>query len=223
MRFLIARAFNINNTEELVGLPNWVDTARLEITAKAPSDGPSAPGMDMESIAPMMRSLLADRFKMTYHTEQRPVSAYSLVQGKPKMKKADPASRTSCKQPNPAPGTPPNARVLTCQNITMAQFAERLRNMAPELNWPVLDATGIEGGWDFTLTFTQNFPMMLNGPGRGGDAGPPGADVPTPSDPTGGITIFDAMEKQLGLKLEKQKRPMPVIVIDHIEQKPTDN
>ena len=138
------------------------------------------------------------------------------------MKKADPASRTSCKNPIAAPGTPPNSRGMICQNTTMAQFAERLQNLAPELNWPVLDATGIEGGWDFTLTFTQSFPMF-NGPGRGGDAGPPGANVPTASDPTGGITIFDAMEKQLGLKLEKQKRLMPVIVIDHMEQKPTDN
>jgi uncharacterized protein (TIGR03435 family) len=222
MRFLISRAFNTNNNEEVVGIPNWADTERLEITAKAPATaGATAPGTDLEAIAPLIRSLLADRFKMTYHTEERPVSAYSLVQAKPKMKKADPASRTSCKQPNPAAGTPPNSRVLTCQNITMAQFAERLQNMTPELNWPVLDATGIEGGWDFTLTFTQSFPM-LNGLGRGGDGQSAGV-VPTASDPTGGITIFDAVEKQLGLKLEKLKRPMPVIVIDHLEQKPTDN
>jgi uncharacterized protein (TIGR03435 family) len=222
MRFLIARAFNSNNNEEVVGIPSWADSERIEITAKAPSGVPSGPGMDLEAIAPMIRSLLADRFKMTYHTEQRPVFAYSLVQGKPKMKKADPASRTSCKNPVAAPGTPPNSRGMICQNTTMAQFAERLQNLAPELNWPVLDATGIEGGWDFTLTFTQSFPMF-NGPGRGVDAGPPGANVPTASDPAGGITIFDAMEKQLGLKLEKQKRLMPVIVIDHMEQKPTDN
>jgi len=47
--------------------------------------------------------------------------------------------------------------------------------------------------------------------------------VPEASEPSGGFTIFEAVEKQLGLKLEMQKRPMPVIVIDHIEQKPTDN
>ena len=47
--------------------------------------------------------------------------------------------------------------------------------------------------------------------------------IPTASDPTGGYTIFEAIEKELGLKLEKQKRTMPVIVIDSIEQKPTDN
>jgi uncharacterized protein (TIGR03435 family) len=55
-----------------------------------------------------------------------------------------------------------------------------------------------------------------------GDAGPAGA-APAASDPNGGLTLFEALEKQLGLKLEKQKRSLPVIVIDHLEQKPTDN
>jgi uncharacterized protein (TIGR03435 family) len=64
---------------------------------------------------------------------------------------------------------------------------------------------------------------MMAMAGRGGDAGQATAAVPTAADPTGALTIFEAMEKQLGLKLEQQKRPMPVIVIDHIEQKPTEN
>jgi uncharacterized protein (TIGR03435 family) len=56
---------------------------------------------------------------------------------------------------------------------------------------------------------------------RGGDAAA-GAATAAP-DPNGGLTIFEAVEKELGLKLEKQKRPVTVIVIDHIEQKPTEN
>jgi uncharacterized protein (TIGR03435 family) len=159
-----------------------------------------------------------DRFKMTYHTEERPVSAYSLVALKAKMKKADPASRTSCKITAAPAGSAPGSQGLTCQNITMAQFADRLQNMTPELSWPVLDATGIEGGWDFVLTFNRNAGMR--GGGRGGDA--EGA-MPAVSEPTGAFTLFEAIEKQLGLKLEMRKRPMPVIVIDHIEQKPTEN
>jgi uncharacterized protein (TIGR03435 family) len=150
------------------------------------------------------------------------VSAYSLVPAKPKMKKADPASRTSCKTANAPAGAPPGSQVLTCQNITMAQFADRLQNMAPELSWPVLDATGIEAGWDFTLTFSRNAGMTMGG-GRGGDAGLAEAATPLASEPTGALTLFEAVEKQLGLKLEMHKRSMPVIVIDHIEQKPTEN
>jgi uncharacterized protein (TIGR03435 family) len=222
LRFLINRAFNTNNNEEVVLPPKFEGTDRFDITAKAQSAGPSSAQMDNEALAPMMRALLADRFKMTYHTEERPVSAYSLVAAKPKMKKADPASRTSCKFVNTPAGAPPGSRVMTCQNITMAQFTERLQNIAPDLNWPIADATGIEGGWDFTLTFSPMASMMMGG-GRGGDAGPAAGSVPSAAEPTGGLTIFEAIEKELGLKLEKQKRSMPVTVIDHIEQKPTEN
>jgi uncharacterized protein (TIGR03435 family) len=111
---------------------------------------------------------------------------------------------------------------LTCQNVTMALFAEQLLQVYPGLNWPVVDETGVEGGWDFTLNFS-NLPLgMLNGPGRSGDTGPGG--VAAASDPGGGgATIFEAIEKQLGLKLKADKRPEKVIVIDHLEQKPTDN
>ena len=106
----------------------------------------------------------------------------------------------------------------------MDQFADRLQNLTPELRWPVMNLSEIAGGWDLTLTFSQNnaraMPVGMPG-GRGGDSGPPSAAVA--DDPTGGYTIFQAMEKQLGLRLEPQKRPVPVIVIDHIEQKPTEN
>jgi uncharacterized protein (TIGR03435 family) len=53
--------------------------------------------------------------------------------------------------------------------------------------------------------------------------GPPGSAPAAAADPSGGLSLFDAVSKQLGLKLEMQKRPMPVLVIDHVEQKPADN
>jgi uncharacterized protein (TIGR03435 family) len=64
---------------------------------------------------------------------------------------------------------------------------------------------------------------MNFGGGRGGDAGAAEGGMPAATEPTGVLSIFEAMEKQLGLKLEMHKRPMPVIVIDHLEQKPTEN
>lgn len=220
LRMLIYRALDATNNDQVVGLPTFADSERFDIIAKAPSTGPSAAALDMDAVSPMIRALLVDRFKMTYHKEERPVTAYSLVSAKPRMKKADPASRSSCKNSPPPPGAPPATRILTCQNVTMAQFADRLQGMTQELVWPIVDATGIEGGWDFTLTFSMAFPAALAG--RGGDA-PPANAGPSAADPTGGYTVFEAMEKELGLKLEMQKRPMPVFVIDHIEQKPTDN
>jgi uncharacterized protein (TIGR03435 family) len=229
LRFLVQRAFNINSPDGIVGLPPWADTELYDINAKAPETDANAPPPDPVTLAPMVRALLMERLGMKYHTEERPMQAYSLVPGKPKMKRADPNSRTSCKFPPPSPSTPQGSRQLICQNVTMAQFGERLQNQARELTWPVLDATGLEGGWDFTLTWSTAAGMAV--PVRiGGDGSPPpgapmaGGGAPMPaSDPSGGITIFAAIEKQLGLKLEMQKRNVPVIVVDHIEQKPTEN
>src|SRR2546427_7592474 len=88
------------------------------------------------------------------------MTAYALVAVKPKLKKADPSSRTGCKQGN-APvvvnfgsfSVP--TRLVTCKNITMAQFADQLQMIAGAyVRYPVLDATGIIGAWDFTFSFT---------------------------------------------------------------------
>jgi uncharacterized protein (TIGR03435 family) len=174
----------------------------------------------MQAMGPLIRALLVERFGLKYHAEERQLTAYTLVAKNPKLKKADPESRSWCKQPNPPVGSPPATRVLSCQNVTTAQFAERLQYLTNELGFPVLDATGLEGGWDVTLTFQQNFGIPI-GPRPGeGMPGVPGA--PSVADPTGGVSVFQAMEK-LGLKLESGKRALPVTVIDHLEQKPTEN
>jgi uncharacterized protein (TIGR03435 family) len=216
MQLLIYQAFLVTNNDQMVA-PKWANTARFDINAEA--DMPAAAALDWETLRPMMRALLVDRFKMAYHTEERPVTTYSLVSVKPIMKKADPASRTRCKYIGAPPGSPPATLADTCQNITMAQFAEQLRNMAAgSLDWPVTDGTGLDGGWDFTLVFVRSTAVF-----GARQAGPSLGDVPVASDPTAGYTIFEALEKELGLKLELQKRPMPVIVIDHLEEKPTAN
>jgi uncharacterized protein (TIGR03435 family) len=118
--------------------------------------------------------------------------------------------------------------IATCQNITMAQFAEQLQSIAPVyLYYPVLDASGIDGSWDFSLSFSPAPPNLAgggggNGGGNGGGKGG-GSAAGVSSDPSGAVSLFDAMDKQLGLKLEMHKRPMPVLVIDHIDERPSDN
>jgi uncharacterized protein (TIGR03435 family) len=109
--------------------------------------------------------------------------------------------------------------------MTLAQFASLLPTIASGyIRTPVINETGLEGAWDFTLAFSAA--GMVNGGGRGGlrggDAGAPGGD-PVAADPGGGLSLFDAVSKQLGLKLELQKRPMPALVIDRVEQRPTEN
>ena len=103
----------------------------------------------------------------------------------------------------------------------MTQFAEDLRRIAGGyIRVPVEDKTGLEGAYDFTLTFSP-IGMLNAGRGRGGDGGP--APGPEASDPTGALSLPDAINRQLGLKLEMRKRPMPVLVIDSMQEKPTDN
>jgi len=203
---LLSQAFEVSSTaSQLAGVPEWAGGERFDVMAQG---APGAP------VGPMMRALLMDRFKMKYHVEDREVSAYSLVAVKPKMKKADPASRASCNGPAPPiGGSSSGPWVLTCRNLTMTQFAEHLRNLGPGLYWPVMDATGLDGRWDFSVTFSRN----------AGGEGMRDGDPDQAAVPTGAQTIFEALERQLGLKLEKRKRTVQMVVIDHLEQKPTEN
>jgi uncharacterized protein (TIGR03435 family) len=237
LKLVIMLAWNLrtNQNEQLIGAPKWLDSANFDIIGKLPSDLAPANGTNipLQELGPAFQALLIERFKMKVHFEDRPVDAYTLVAVKPKLKKADPSTRTGCKAPpNSGPifisasGMP--ARAFNCQNITMAQFVDQLQIIAgPYISHPVVDGTGLQGAWDFSLSFSPIPPAQLAGLTGLRGAPPPGATGPadtTPSDPIGGGTsVFDAVERQLGLKLELQKRTYPVFVIDHIEEKPTDN
>jgi uncharacterized protein (TIGR03435 family) len=227
LKLLIEQAWNLSD-DMVVGAPKWMDSDRFDIVAKASTavfEG-SSPGqidVDFDAVLQMVRTLLADRFKLATHFEDRPMPAYTLTALKPKLKKADPAGRTLFKEgpatleaKDPRNSNPSLARLVTCQNMTMAQFAEKLQSIAPGyIHSPVLDSTGLAGAWDFTLSFTP-VGMAQGGGGRGGDA----ASSTEASDPSTGLTLLEAMEKQLGLKLVMQKRPISVLVIDHVEPSP---
>ena len=77
----------------------------------------------------------------------------------------------------------------------------------------MIDATGLGGGWDFDLSWSP--PHLA----RGGDASSPGSAL----DPNGAISIVEALDKQLGLKLAPQRHLMPVLAIDYVALNPTDN
>jgi uncharacterized protein (TIGR03435 family) len=103
--------------------------------------------------------------------------------------------------------------------MTIAQLSELLPNLANGyVHTPVLDSTGLTDPYDFTLSFSA-IGILQNGvPGQ-----QPAAGGENASDPSGGVSLPDAMNKQLGIKMEMRKRPMQVLVIDHIEEKPTEN
>jgi uncharacterized protein (TIGR03435 family) len=128
----------------------------------------------------------------------------SLGKGKPKLKETDGKGFGCQNPPNqapPQPGVIPKITLL-CRNLTMEAFAPTLRAIAGGTK-PLVDKTGLEGAWDFDITLTPS-----------GMLGLAGAD---------GISVFDVVDKQLGLKLEEQKIPLPVIVVDSANQKPSDN
>jgi uncharacterized protein (TIGR03435 family) len=232
LKFLIEQAWDLSD-EMLADAPKWLGTDRFDIVAKANVPGPE---MDIDDLWPMVKALMKERFKLAVHTEERPVEAYTLISKKPKLKKADPGSRMKYKEGPATEGKDPRdknpvlSRLVTCQNMTMAQFAEKLKTIAPGyIHTPVLDGTGLEGGYDFTLSFSAAGLTRNLGGGRGGRGGGPPAPAmpadaaPSASDPNGAITLFEAIDQQLGLKLEARKRPVAVLVIDHVEQKPVEN
>ena len=216
---LIKRAWRLG-FEQPVGMPKWLADMNsrkynISIAAKAPAGiapDPQRNAEAMDIIDAMLRALLIDRYKMTAHYEDRPMDAYTLVAAKPKLAKADPANRTGCTRQNqPSQGQTLMVR-LVCQNMTMAQFAEQIQAYDFDIDYPVLDDTRITGAWDFTIDFDA---MAKYG---SVPISPDGDD----SDPSGSVPFVKAVEK-LGLKLEVHKRPEPVLVIDHIEEKPTEN
>jgi uncharacterized protein (TIGR03435 family) len=234
---LIRMAWDMEGME-LAGAPKWLDTARFDIVAKAPEGtlvGTLISVMDFEAVRPMLQNLLIRKFQLKMHTEERPADAYVLKAVKPKLvATSDPNKRAlwhdgppyATKDPiilNPALG-----RIITGTNLTMKEFARLLPGMDPSaFERPVRDATGIEGHYDFTINFERY--AILTG-GRGGTLvftpsgmGMVGGGGEANPDPSGKLSIYEAVSKQLGLKLELEKRPFPVMVLDSIKEKPLEN
>jgi uncharacterized protein (TIGR03435 family) len=233
LKNLIQIAWDLNGDELLINAPKWMDEDRYDILAKAPAAVPlgdfnpqrNGLSINLEALRPMFKAVVIDRFQLAAHMEERPVNTYTLTASKPRLKKADPASRTRWQE-----GVDPDSkskyansvlgRLVTCQNVSMQQFADLLPNIAPGyLHTRVVDATNLEGGYDFTFTFS---PIgAVNAAARPRSDGEGNTDAA--QDNSGTISLFDAIAKQLGLKLETQKRPTPVLVIDKVERKPTEN
>jgi uncharacterized protein (TIGR03435 family) len=234
LRTLIQLAWDLQG-DGLVDVPKWAETARFDIVARAfaSTTNLDQPPIEIDTLRQMLRTFLIERFQMKTHVETREVAGYVLSAPKPRLTKADSSSRTRCSE-GPAANTadprnrnPVLSRLITCQNMTMAQFAERLQGLANGyVRVPALDATGLEGGWTFTVNFSPVGLIQGGAAGRGGEAGPapaPGGAALAASEPTGAISLPEALDRQLGLKLELQKRPMQVLVFDHIAEKPLEN
>jgi len=231
---LILRAYQVQPFQ-IIGGPDWIRSDRFDVIASAGAEVPPA------QLNVMLQALLADRFKLAVHTETRESDVFHLVKARddgrlgPELKPAavecGPAGRGRGPQPGPQAGPPPPGRGPVqagrgggpgCQMMMtpgrfqaagqpMAMLANTLANFAGR---PVVDRTGLTGGYDFVVSFMPE--------GRGAPIGPlpPGIELP-PIDPNA-PSLFTALQEQLGLKLESARGPMDVIVIDNVEP-PTED
>ena len=201
---------------ELIGAPDWVTSETYDLTAQA---GREVPKEQMEA---MLRAMLADRFKLAVHYEIQERPVYALVLARPDgrlgpdIKKSEldcdaiqAARRAGSKETYPATsnGAPACGTSMRGeQGMTMLLGARPLSTLAASLGSGtgrvVVDKTGLKGNYDMTLRYVDR----------------PSPNAPPDAPPE----IFTALQEQLGLKLEPDRAPLKILVIDRIE-KPTEN
>ena len=237
MANLVTMAYGISSYQ-LSGL-EYSMTDRYEITAKIPD------GATKEQISLMWQNLLKERFKLAVHYETKPAQVYELTVAKGGLKiqesveaPAEPADTPPGPKPDAGPrkplslasdgfpDIPPGGMAMMRGvarwrpvRITMEAVASML---GAQLHQPVTDATGLKGKYDFTLSWVTGG----GGGGRGAAiASQPGGESPLAGlgDSETGPTLLDAVQKQLGLKLEQKKGSIQMLVVDHVERVPTEN
>jgi uncharacterized protein (TIGR03435 family) len=201
LRLMIMVAYRLK-TEQITGGPAWMDTDTYDMNAKA--ERPSS----VEDLHVMLQNLLAERFQLKFHrdTKEMPVYALSVDKGGHKLKPHEAQSAG-----DPWIDTAIDQAVhlkLTATSVPLDYFAWRLGMLVDR---PVIDATKLKGGYDFTLAYTRELHGIREGALING----------VPID-TSGPNLFGALREQLGLKLEPQKGPVDVLVIDRAE-KPVEN
>jgi len=214
LRMLITFAWNVKNFQ-ISGGNGVIDTGRYDIEAKATEAKPT-----LERIRSMLQALLADRFKLTVHRETKEVPIYALVAAKGGTRLVEP-KENGCVEFDPAslpgPGQPQRmfCGLLIGPNtakggkIAMKELTDGLSNI---LGRPVVDKTGYTGKFDVALEFSQEGIDTV-----GMFAGAPFIVGKSPDDDSR-PSIFSALQEQLGLKLESQKGPAELLIIDHAEK-----
>ncbi len=230
VKMLIQQAFDIRDFQ-ITGGPGWLSSERYDIVAKAETS------LTRENLKVMLQSLLAERFNFKFHRETRELPIYALVVGRsgPKLHKSEtqtdlPEEGAAQKDPPPGgQGGSPLADVRAVRGpggkgamirlgrgqlgAQMAGIKDLAMLLAQQIGRPGVDRTGLEGKYDFNLEWTPDESLRA--------AGPLGDGPPRDAAPVGdssGPSIFTALQEQLGLKLESEKGPVEILVIDHIEK-----
>ena len=235
LNMLVRFAYSIQDFQ-IVGLPEWKESERFDINAKAEGDPqPGQPGV-VGPFQKMMQGLLGDRFKLVAHLEKREMPIYALVTARADRKlgpglrpstvdcTALMAERGRAGMRLPAPGQQMQCgfRIgpgqMTGGSMPLSQLASSLSNFVQRV---VIDRTGVTGNFDLDLKYSLDQGMMasLLGPARGAITGAPPADVAAASDAP---SLFTALQEQLGLKLESSRGPVEVLVIEHVDKPSLD-
>ncbi len=213
LRDCIRAAYRVRDLQ--IDGPAWLSTARFEITARLPS------GATPDEIPEMMQQLLEERFHLTFRRETRDRNVYALIAAKtgPKL---EPADEKFAAEPGTALGpdgrprprmmfaVQPTGVTLTAPSATLAAVSEILSRFTSR---PVVDMTGIAGQYRLNLYFA---PETLP---EGVTAAPPPAGAEA-SEPAPSLSEAFA---QYGLRVERRRAPLEMLVITHIEKTPTEN
>lgn len=233
LRDLIGLAYRIREAQ-IIGGPDWLGTARFDINAKAdrelPPFNPTGEGGPLEQ---MLQSLLADRFKLVAHRETRELPIHALVMARADRRPGEKlrpssvdcakvfADRERAGQPGPlmAGDRPTCGMAISPWSIRigggpLSQLTMVLTSMT---NRYVVDRTGLTGNYDIDLQWTPQG-MRMKGPGDG----PAGPAFPAPPPDANGATLETAIQEQLGLKLDPQRGPVPVLVVEGANQPTPD-
>jgi uncharacterized protein (TIGR03435 family) len=220
---LLRFAFDVPR-DRLLNEPAWMKSNRFDIEAKvAAEDAPQLQALTRQQRWAMLIPALEDRCQLKFHHETREQQVYTLVvaSGGPKLKETNPADSEAVK-PGSSPGEQVAPRpvmmsmsdkgmLIKAQDATVESLVEML---SQQIGITVLDNTKLTGNYDYSLSWMPSedqwhlMGMPIPGPPEGGEQ----------SEQHTGPSIFAALDEQLGLKLEAQKQPVDVIVIDHIEQ-----
>ena len=218
LQYLVTAAYRIKKDYQLSGAPPWLLSERYDVEAKAEGD----PSFD--AMLTMLQRLFEDRLQLKFHRVTRELPVYALVVSKPgKLHKSDgecglpPTTPPPREQVKPA-AAPCRFMILPGhvggQNVEITQLVDSLSRLTDRF---VVDKTNLIGKYDINLDFAREQGQFQAPPG----GAPSGLPPLTPIDPSG-PSLFTALQEQLGLKLESQKGPVEMIVIDHIER-PSEN
>jgi uncharacterized protein (TIGR03435 family) len=223
LRYLVMAAYRIASFQ--LSAPAWLDVKTFDVDAMLP------PGATKAQLREMLQDLLVERFRLAFHRGQKVMPTYTLIVGKngPQLKQSvEKTANTTDDDFDPLPPGPPNELETDSEGYPMVPPREgswlvALRNgharmrqlnasmkdlaglLSKQLGTLVTDATGLQGRYEFTLTWLNGVPAA---DGATADVGP---------------DLVMALQQQLGLKLEASKGPVEVLVIDHLERDPLGN